>query len=135
MTERELLEYVFCEREIEKLHRRYKEEEERMTLPRSSSMSGMPRGAGSDDPFLEILDHRTKLKERLDAVKTDRLVAERRLERAYAVLNSEQERDVFDELYRYGKRITDASESLHFSTPHIYRLRKQILSRIANVTA
>ena len=135
MTERELLEYVFCEREIEKLHRRYKEEEERMTLPRSSSMSGMPRGGGSDDPFLEILDHRTKLKERLDAVKTDRLVAERRLERAYAVLNSEQERDVFDELYRYGKRIAQACDSLHFAKSYVYQLRRQILSRIANVTA
>lgn len=135
MTERDLLEYVFCEREIDKLRRRYKEEEERMTLPRSSSMSGMPRGAGSDDPFLEILDHRTKLKERIDALKTDRLVAERRLERAYAVLDSELERDVFDQLYRFGKCINDASESIHFSTSHIYRLRKQILTRIADVTA
>lgn len=135
MTERELLEYVFCEREIEKLHRKYKEEEARMGTPRSPSMSGMPRGNGSDDPFLEILDHRTKLKERLDALKADRLVAERRLDRAYAVLISEQERDVFDELYRYGKRIDDVSESLHFSAPHVYRLRRQILSRIASVTA
>ena len=135
MTERELLEYVFCEREIDKLHRRYKEEEARMTAPRSQALSGMPRGGGSDDPFLEILDHRAKLKERIDALKTDRLVAERRLERAYAVLDSEQERDVFDELYRYGKRINDVSESLHFSAPHVYRLRRQILTRIADVTA
>ena len=135
MTERELLEYVFCEREIDKLHRRYKEEEARMTAPRSQALSGMPRGGGSDDPFLEILDHRAKLKERIDALKTDRLVAERRLERAYAVLDSEQERDVFDALYRYGKQVSDASDILHFSKPYVYQLRKRILVRIADVLA
>lgn len=131
MTEQDLLEYARCEREIAKLHSRYKEEEARMCCPRSPSIDGSPRGSGTDDPFLDILDRRKKLKERLSRLAEDRVMAERRLDRAYAVLDSDVERDLFECLYREGLRIEDAAKKIRYSTSYTYHVRSVILERIS----
>ena len=133
MTEKDLLAYQRCQREIKRLRARYKEEEERMLCPRSPNMDGMPRGNGSDDPFLDILDRRKKLKERLDRIIEDRVVAERQLEQAYSVLTSELARDVFILFYRDGKSVADIADRLTYSIPHIYRVRQEILTEIATI--
>lgn len=133
MTEKDLLAYQRCQREIKRLRARYKEEEERMLCPRSPNMDGMPRGNGSDDPFLDILDRRKKLKEQLDRIIEDRVVAERQLERAYSILTSELARDVFILFYRDGKSVADIADSLTYSISHIYKIRREILTEIAAI--
>lgn len=135
MTERDLFEYVSCEREIKRLHDEYLEEERRMSTPRTPANNGMPRGSGSDDPFLAILDRRTHLKDRLEKLAGDRLIAERRLDRAYAVLNTEIQRLVFIELYRKGKAAREACVALKYSMTHIYAQRKAILHAIEGLPA
>jgi DNA-directed RNA polymerase specialized sigma subunit len=133
MTEKDLLAYQRCQREIKRLRARYKEEEERMLCPRSPNMDGMPRGNGSDDPFLDILDRRKKLKEELDRIIEDRVIAERKLDRAYSILSDELARDVFILLYRDGKSVADIADRLTYSTSHIYTVRREILMEIATL--
>ena len=135
MTERDLLEYMHCEREISKLRAKYREEEDKLCCPRAPSMDGMPRGAGSDDPFLDILDRRRRYKERIDRLVEDRLIAERRLDRVYGILTSDLERDVFDALYREGKSISDIHQEMHYSKSHIYLQRARILEAVKDAPA
>lgn len=137
MTERDLLEYAHLEHEIDKLREKYREEEQKMCRPRSPSLSGMPHGSSgaSDDALMEILDRRRRIKERIERLNEDRIVAERRLERAYSALETDLEREVFNALYREGETILEAISLLHYSKTHIYRQRERILSTIKDIPA
>jgi predicted Zn-dependent peptidase len=88
-----------------------------------------------DDALMEILDGRRRIKERIERLNEDRIVAERHLERAYSALTTDLEREVFNALYREGETILEAISLLHYSKTHIYRQRERILLAIKNIPA
>ncbi len=135
MTEHDLFAFQRCNREIERLVDLLRETAGRLASPRSCDFNAIPGGAGLDEHFHKILDERKTLEEKLKKCAAERVVAEARLDRVYALIVEDLTRDVFNLLYRKGKRVAEIQLALHYSHTHIYTQRKIILDLIKDLSA
>lgn len=133
MTEKDLLRYCELRRKEERLARRYREEEERLSSipgPRSPSSAGGGNGDGADN-LIQIIDRRKKILSDIETVKRELILAESTLDKAEAVLESEPERRVFSCIYRDDMDIRQCAEYTHYSLSNVYKIRTAILTAVA----
>ncbi len=134
MTERELQDFNIQERRLKKLLAKYKALGDKMALPKSPNISGVPGGGGDSEERMDlIIDERTHLKAKIDECRVLRDIAEKKLDRASEHLVTELQTEVFDLLYREGYEISDISLKLKYSSQHIYRQRRLIIDIVAQI--
>ena len=134
MTEKQLYEYLYYDRRVKRLVADLKEYEKAMCSPNSPNIKGIPGGNG-DDRIHDMLDRKTAIARKIEEYAALRAVAERRLDKASAVLETELQIDLFELLYRKGLDVKDAAKELTYSAPYIYQLRKIILELIKDISA
>lgn len=135
MTEKDLLRYCELRRKEERLARRYREEEERLSSipgPRSPLSAGGGNGGGADN-LIQIIDRRKKILSDIEAVKREIILAESALDKAEVALASESERRVFSCLYRDDMDIKQCAEYTHYSISNVYKIRTAILTAVTPI--
>lgn len=135
MTEKDLLRYCELRRKEERLARRYREEEGRLSSlpgPRSPSSVGGGNGDGTDH-LIQIIDRRKKILSDIEAVKRELILAESILDKAEAVLTSESERLVFSCLYRDDMCPRQCAEYTNYSISNVYKIRLNILAAVTPI--
>lgn len=135
MTERDLMRYVICKREELRLREMLYEYESVRSSARSPKISPLPSNRGVDTQLklAADIDRIDKVTERLNQAIARTLEAEQYISVVRDLLDDIIEIKVFEQLYYYGKSISEAACSLDYSIATIYRKRENILTVAARV--